>query len=62
MVLSQHNPIELADKIEYILDNPDLMDKLRKQNLVFACKRTWEIIAVSFYELYQQIAHNSAPN
>lgn len=62
MALSQHNPIELADKIEYILDNPDLMDKLRKQNLVFACKRTWERIAVSFYELYQQIAHNSAPN
>ena len=62
MVLSQHNAIELAEKIEYVLDKPDLMQKLRKQNIDFARKRTWEKIAVSFYKLYQQIAHNSAPN
>jgi glycosyltransferase involved in cell wall biosynthesis len=59
IILSPHQPIALAEKIEYVLDNPDLMLELRKQNLIFVRGRLWGKIAMLFYKLYKQITYNS---
>jgi glycosyltransferase involved in cell wall biosynthesis len=60
IMLSPHDPFALAKKIEYVLDNPNLMLELGKQSLVFARGRTWERIAVLFRDLYKQLTSNSA--
>lgn len=61
IILSEHDPNLLAEKIKYVLENPNFMLNVREQNLVFARKRIWEKIAISYYSLYQQIAQNSIP-
>lgn len=55
IVLSPHNPVTLAEKIEYILNNPDLAHELRERNLRFAQRRTWNKVALSFCEVYKEI-------
>lgn len=55
IILSPHDPSEFAKKIEYILDNPDILQELRKRNLSFAYKRTWNKIAKDFLQVYENI-------
>ena len=51
--LSSHDPDEFFKKIEYILDNPDMIQKLKERNLLFVNGRTWSKVAKKFYEVYQ---------
>ena len=55
MVLSLHDPEALAERIEQILNNPDLARELRERNLRFAQERTWDKIASLFCKVYEQI-------
>jgi glycosyltransferase involved in cell wall biosynthesis len=59
MILSSHNPQMLAEKIELILTNTEIADKLRERNLSFAHKRDWSKIALQFYELYVRVYHGN---
>ncbi|MFX0136408.1 MAG: glycosyltransferase [Candidatus Hodarchaeota archaeon] len=55
IVLRSKEPHELAEGIEYVLNNPDLLLELRDKNLNFVQDRTWTKIASSFYNVYKQI-------
>jgi len=52
MLLCGHNPKDLAMKIETMLENEELANKLRKKSYDFASKRTWDKIAKHFLKLY----------
>jgi glycosyltransferase involved in cell wall biosynthesis len=54
ILLSPHDPYEFSKKIEYILDNHDMTEKLKERNTIFVKGRTWEKIAKQFYELYRE--------
>ena len=55
ILLSKHDPQFLAEKIEFVLKNPNIMMDLRKKNLVFAEKRTWDKIAKAYLKIYMKL-------
>jgi glycosyltransferase involved in cell wall biosynthesis len=55
IVLCPHDPESLAEKIVMVLDDPDLAGRLMRQSLLFARKRTWDKIARSYCQVYEQI-------
>jgi glycosyltransferase involved in cell wall biosynthesis len=55
MILSLHDPDSLAEKIRMVLDDPDLASQLTQRNLSFAQNRTWNKIADSYCQVYEQI-------
>ncbi len=52
LLISQHRPEALAEKIEEIIDNPKLALELKERNLSFANQRSWDNIASRFNDLY----------
>ena len=58
VLLSAHDPLSIALKINEILDKPQLANNLRERNLHFAKNRTWNLIASRFCSLYKQIIYN----
>jgi len=61
IILSQHDPEELAKTISYVLDHSNLINDLKEKNLNFAQERTWDKIAMSFVELYEQVIGSTLP-
>jgi len=55
IILSEHDPDKFAEKIEFILTNPDMIHELKERNLLFVNRRTWEKVVKQFYELYQEL-------
>jgi len=55
IILSQHDPEVLAKSISYVLNHSSLIHNLKEKNLKFADERTWDKIAMSFSELYEQV-------
>ena len=55
LLISQHQPQALAQKIEEIVDNPKLALELRQRNINFASSRSWEIVASQFCSLYEEL-------
>jgi glycosyltransferase involved in cell wall biosynthesis len=55
LLISQHQPNALAQKIEEIVDNPKLASELRQRNITFASSRSWEIVASQFCALYEEL-------
>jgi len=57
IILSPNDPRALSQKMELILNNSELARKLRRQNLCFASKRTWDKIALQFCEVYGSLIY-----
>jgi glycosyltransferase involved in cell wall biosynthesis len=55
LLISQHRPEALAEKIEEIIDNPTLALKLKERNFTFANQRCWDNIASQFSSLYDEL-------
>ncbi len=55
LLLSQHQPQALAERIEEIVDNPQLALQLRQRNINFASSRSWEVVASQFCSLYEEL-------
>ncbi|MFX0136688.1 MAG: glycosyltransferase, partial [Candidatus Hodarchaeota archaeon] len=55
IILSPHDPNELVKKIEFILNNTNLLLELNERSQYFAKGRTWNKVASTFYRLYKQI-------
>jgi glycosyltransferase involved in cell wall biosynthesis len=55
IILSPHDPSELAKKIEKVLKNKELAQELGARNLAFAEGRTWDKVAGKFLEIYQDL-------
>ena len=55
LLISQHRPEALAEKIEEIIDNPKLALELKERNLSFANQRSWDNIASRFNNLYDEL-------
>ena len=57
LLISAHNPQALAEKIEEIIDNPNLALELQERNIAFASSRSWKIVAEHFCSLYEELLH-----
>jgi glycosyltransferase involved in cell wall biosynthesis len=57
LLLAPHNPRALANKIEEVIDNPTLASELKERNLEFANTRTWDKVANSFSDLYDELSY-----
>jgi len=55
LLISQHRPEALAEKIEEIIDNPKLALELKERNFNFANQRSWDNIASRFNQLYDEL-------
>jgi glycosyltransferase involved in cell wall biosynthesis len=55
LLITKHCSQALAEKIEQVIDNPDLASQLRERNLNFANSRSWNTVALSFCNLYNDI-------
>ncbi len=55
LLISKRCPQAFADRIEEILDNPNIAFELRKRNFEFAQSRSWDIVAASFCTLYEDL-------
>ncbi|MFX0137027.1 MAG: glycosyltransferase, partial [Candidatus Hodarchaeota archaeon] len=55
IILSPHDPDEFSEKMEYILDNPDITQKLKDRNILFVNGRTWNKVAEQFYKVYHRL-------
>jgi len=55
IIFSSHDPDSLAERIEQVLDKPDLARELGERSLRFAQGRTWDKIASLFCTVYKQI-------
>ncbi len=55
LLISQHQPQALAQKIEEILDKPELAFELRQRNINFAGSRSWDVVASQFCSLYEEL-------
>ncbi|MGF3522086.1 MAG: glycosyltransferase, partial [Candidatus Bathyarchaeia archaeon] len=55
LLLSKHNSKALADRIEQVIDDPQLALELRERNINFANSRQWNAIASSFCSLYKDL-------
>lgn len=59
IIVAPHDSEALAQAMEEVIDNPNLALKLREQNLYFAAKRTWDIVASRFCTLYSELLNRS---
>ncbi|MFX0134611.1 MAG: glycosyltransferase [Candidatus Hodarchaeota archaeon] len=55
ILLSPHNPNELAENIELVINNIDSISELKERSRNFAQRRTWNKIALSFFKVYEQV-------
>jgi len=55
LILSSHDPVAFAERINTVLSNPAFAKKLREQNYNFSEERTWSRVAASFCELYKRM-------
>jgi glycosyltransferase involved in cell wall biosynthesis len=60
LLISKHCSSALAQKIEQVIDNPELADELKERNLHFAHSRSWDKVASQFCTLYSQITERKA--
>ncbi len=55
IALCSHDPVSLAEKIEYILGNPEAAFEFSERSLKFAQDRTWDKIARRFEKCYCEV-------
>ncbi|MFQ5821167.1 MAG: glycosyltransferase, partial [Candidatus Heimdallarchaeota archaeon] len=55
IVFCSHDPVSLAERIEYVLDNSEVAFELRERNLRFVQDRTWDKIARAFEKCYCEV-------
>jgi glycosyltransferase involved in cell wall biosynthesis len=55
LLISSHCSTDLAEKIEQVMDNPDLAYELKQRNLRFAHTRSWDRVASQFCLLYNNL-------
>jgi glycosyltransferase involved in cell wall biosynthesis len=55
LLISAHRPEALAQKIEMIIDSPNLALELKEKNQAFASSRSWANVASNFCLLYEEL-------
>lgn len=55
LLITPHAAEALANRVDEIMSNPNLALKLKEQNQYFSHTRTWDKIASSFCELYDEL-------
>jgi len=53
IILCSHTVDSMVEKVQYVLDHPEVSSSLRRRSLEFAGTRTWDKIAKEFFKHYK---------